>query len=238
MTSPVARMFGRIAGVYDFLNHALSLGIDKAWRRELAALTATASNPALPLLDLAAGTLDVAITLAKAHPGATIMAMDFCQPMLLRGIRKLTRLNDRQILTACADARQLPLPDASVSCVTMAFGIRNIQPRVTAFREIARVLAPGGRVCILEFGSASERIWGGMYNWYLMNVLPLIGRTVARDNEAYAYLARTIREFPAATQLAKEMEDGGLVNVGYHKLTGGIVCLHWAEKEWTNIGKR
>ena len=123
------------------------------------------------------------------------------------------------------------MPDDSVGCVTMAFGIRNIRLRTDAFREMARVLVPGGRVCVLEFGSASERIWGGIYNWYLMRVLPVIGCVVARDKNAYAYLARTIREFPTAPHLAGEMEEAGFVKTGFRKLTGGIVCLHWAEKK-------
>ena len=236
MSSQVAQMFGRIAGVYDLLNHALSLGIDRSWRRELATLAWSTpllkADDAPPLLDLAAGTLDVSVALTHGRPGATVLAMDFCYPMLQKGLGKLeTSHSRRHILPVCADATNLPLPDACVSAVTMAFGIRNITPRLDAFREAHRVLVHGGRACILEFGSASERIWGGLYNAYLKYVLPAIGRLAARDRQAYSYLAQTIRAFPAASVLAEEMEAAGLRNARFRKLSGGIVCLHWAEKD-------
>lgn len=238
MTSPVSRMFGRIAGVYDLLNHILSLGIDRGWRQELAALTSDSDDKAVtaalcrkPMLDLAAGTLDVALALAKKHPEKTILALDFCRPMLVRGLGKLNTPDlQREILPVCADAMQLPLADNSVCCVTMAFGIRNISPRENAFREINRVLAPGGRICLLEFGSAQEPIWGGLYNFYLMRILPAIGRVIARDKEAYSYLARTIGAFPKAAVLLRELEEAGFVKAQFRRLTGGIVCLHWAQK--------
>lgn len=229
-------MFGRIAGVYDLLNHTLSLGIDRSWRRHLADLACASpllqAGKPLPLLDLAAGTLDVSVALAASENRAAILAMDFCSPMLKRGLRKLdTDSLRRRILPVCADATALPVPDNSVAAITMAFGIRNITPREGAFREMLRVLAPGGRACILEFGSAGERIWGGLYNFYLMRVLPGIGRLIARDKLAYSYLAKTIREFPPAPVLAAEMETAGFKNARFRKLTGGIVCLHWAVKE-------
>lgn len=239
MGSQVEQMFGRIAGVYDLLNHTLSLGIDRSWRSHLADLAcaspllrAEKPLPLLPLADLAAGTMDVSLALAARESRTDILAMDFCSPMLERGLHKLAkRALRRRILPVCADATALPLPDNSAAAITMAFGIRNIRPREAAFREMRRVLAPGGRACILEFGSAGERIWGGLYNFYLMRILPGIGRIIARDKQAYSYLARTIREFPPAPALAAEMEAAGLKNARFRKLTGGIVCLHWAEKE-------
>lgn len=228
MSSPVGEMFGRIAGAYDLLNHVLSFGIDRAWRAQLADLVSPGGRL---LLDLAAGTLDVALAINARQPQAKILAMDFCPPMLARGRRKLATPGAKtQILPCAADALNLPLPDASVDAVTIAFGIRNIQPRIDAFAEMKRVLKPGGRVCVLEFGSAGERILGGLYNVYLERVLPAIGRIISRDKAAYEYLARTIREFPPAPELAAEMETAGFAAARYRKLTGGIVCLHWAEK--------
>lgn len=219
-------MFGRIAGVYDLLNHVLSLGIDYSWRRSLAELA-----PGGTILDLAAGTLDVSLALRKAHPEATIFAMDFCLPMLEQGMKKLKNPDVREsIAVVNADARSLPLPGESVDGITMAFGIRNITPRREAFVEMLRVLKPGGRMCILEFGSASERIWGGLYNFYLKRILPAIGKAAARDEDAYSYLARTIQNFPTAQRLASEIGEAGFANVEYMRLTGGIVCLHWGEK--------
>lgn len=220
-------MFSNIAGVYDLLNHLLSFGIDRSWRRELAALAPEKG----PLLDLAAGTLDVALALRADHPQIQIIAADLCEPMLRKGVAKLKSPELKAAILPCvANALELPLPRDSVTGITIAFGIRNITPRLEAFREMLRVLKPGGRACVLEFGSASERIWFGLYNIYLDSLLPLIGRMIARDGEAYEYLARTIRAFPAAPALAHEMEEAGFRNVVFRKLTGGIVCLHWGEK--------
>lgn len=226
--SPVKAMFGRIAGVYDFLNHFLSLGIDRYWRRQLAELVQTGKQGRVA--DLAAGTLDVAIAVSRLRPRVIIPAIDFCEPMLVKGSRKLRGEMKRHILPCVGNALQLPLPDNSVDSVTMAFGIRNITPRSDAFREMLRVLAPGGRACILEFGSGKEKIWGGLYNVYLNRVLPALGRMAARDRAAYAYLANTIREFPSAEILATEMRECGFNEVRFKRLTSGIACLHWGEK--------
>lgn len=227
--SPVGAMFGRIAGVYDLLNHLLSLGIDRKWRKELAGLTIAGQTGVI--VDLAAGTLDVALAILKVHPEATVPALDFCPQMLLHGKRKLmdnTRLS--RIVPVAADALCLPLKDGCADSITMAFGIRNIPQRDAAFAEMRRILAPGGRVCILEFGSGRERVWGGIYNCYLKYALPALGAMVARDASAYSYLSRTIMAFPAAAQLAAEMEAAGFENVGWRKLTSGIVCLHWGTR--------
>lgn len=221
-------MFGRIARFYDLLNHVLSLGIDCYWRRVLAA--SVLAGPNHRFLDLAAGTLDVSFALRRRYPGCEVLALDFCLPMLVHGQKKLARHRERHISPVAADGKHLPLPDNAVDSVTIAFGIRNIVPRIEAFREMHRVLTPGGRACILEFGSGRERIWGGLYNFYLNRVLPGIGNLVSHDQSAYSYLSRTICEFPSALELAREMEEAGFVRVQYTKLTSGIVCLHVGEK--------
>jgi len=224
----VAGMFGRIARFYDMLNHVLSLGIDQWWRRELA--SSVWRGPKHRFLDLAAGTLDVSFALRRYHPEYKVVAMDFCHPMLALGQRKLARHIETGIMPVTADGKHLPLPDSSVDSVTIAFGIRNILPRAKALKEMHRVLVPGGRACILEFGSGRDRIWGGLYNFYLNRILPGIGRLVSRDSGAYSYLARTIMAFPSARELRKEMEAAGFSKVRYDKLTSGIVCLHVGEK--------
>lgn len=224
----VAGMFGRIASFYDLGNHVLSFGADFHWRRVLARHVDLRRTGRV--LDLAAGTLDVSLAIRRRLPEAEVLAMDFCPPMLERGLRKLRGGSRRAILPVAADARHLPLPDVCADCVTMAFGIRNITPRAAAFAEMLRVLVPGGRACILEFGSGRERIWFGLYNLYLRAVLPLLGRLCSGDRPAYDYLARTIREFPPADELADEMRAAGFARVTHMALSSGIVRLHVAEK--------
>lgn len=227
--SPVSAMFGRIAGVYDFLNHFLSLGIDRYWRRELVALAKEGGRGVAA--DLAAGTLDVALALARARPGLVVPAVDFCEPMLCKGLKKLKKGGEgKRIFPIAGDAKSLPLPDDCADSVTMAFGIRNINPRKEAFKEMLRILAPGGRACVLEFGSGKERVWGGFYNFYLTRVLPRIGALAARGDGAYHYLCQTIVDFPRAEELAEEMREAGFEDAHYRKLSGGIVYLHWGHK--------
>ncbi len=224
----VSRMFDRIAGWYDFLNHLLSLGLDIYWRRCLVRLVRPGSSGRV--LDLAAGTLDVACEIVRQHPSMKVLALDFSLPMLQRGRRKLHGHRAQAISVALADGRRLPVADASVDCVTIAFGIRNIIPRQTAFSEIFRVLRPGGRLCILEFGTGRERIWGGVYNFYLRKILPGVGRMVSGDDRAYRYLAETILAFPDAAALERELNDCGYAEVTYRAMLSGIVYLHAAHK--------
>jgi demethylmenaquinone methyltransferase/2-methoxy-6-polyprenyl-1,4-benzoquinol methylase len=231
----VARMFGRIAGWYDFLNHFLSLGQDVYWRFRLVRFIRLddgkgQADPAPLVLDLAAGTLDVSLAILKRFTTARVLALDFSLPMLLHGRRKIKAADAGRIACVLADGRTLPLPGESVSAATIAFGIRNIVPRSEAHAEILRVLKPGGRYLILEFGSGRERIWRGVYNFYLNRVLPLIGRIVSKDQGAYAYLAETIAAFPAAPDLARELLDAGFARVYYQPLLSGIVYIHVAEK--------
>ena len=222
-------MFGRIARFYDLLNHILSLGIDRNWRTTLA-VTAL-ENGGSVTLDLATGTLDVALALHRLHPEILVLALDFCPAMLGSGRRKLRRDNAVRILPVAADAKKLPLRADSADCITMAFGIRNILPREAAFAEMLRVLKPGGRACILEFGSGRERIWGGLYNFYLNCILPCVGRLISKDKAAYAYLTETIRAFPTARKFEEELLNAGFAHAWHKKLTSGIVCLHVGEKE-------
>jgi demethylmenaquinone methyltransferase/2-methoxy-6-polyprenyl-1,4-benzoquinol methylase len=221
----VGDMFGRIAPAYDLLNRTLSLGLDISWRK---ALVRAATPPAGGrVLDLAAGTMDVTAMLQSNAPRLTILAADFSLPMLVKGRHKI---KSHSILPVGADGRHLPLPDASVDRVTIAFGLRNIRPREEAYAEIKRVLTPQGKLCILEFGSGGQRILGGLYNLYLTRILPAFGRLISRDKQAYRYLAQTICEFPSAPALEAELKQAGFSKVQGRPLTAGIVWLHIAVK--------
>ena len=233
-SGPVSSMFGRIAPDYDFLNRLLSGGLDILWRHRLVRSVRVRNTGRI--LDLAAGTMDVSLHLARQHRGARVLAMDFCPPMLRAGLPKLARAEHRvryAVKPVAADAFRLPLADACVDAVTVAFGLRNMPPRVDALREMHRVLAPGGCLHVLEFGSAKRPVWGGLYNLYLSRVLPLVGGLVSGDKAAYDYLARTVRDFPQAHELAEEFTQAGFTDVIWTKLSGGIVFLHEGRKAFT-----
>lgn len=224
----VAGYFSSIADWYDFLNHFLSFGQDIYWRKRLIRHVRAVDKGIV--MDLAAGTLDVSRELLKKNPEVNVLALDYTLPMLARGKYKVEFAGSK-IFLAQADGRTLPMPDKSVDSVTIAFGIRNIVPRNEAYKEIIRVLKPGGRLCILEFGTGKRRIWRGVYNFYLTKVLPLIGRLISRDKGAYSYLADTIKGFPASEELALEMKRAGFSRIFYYPLSSGIVYVHVGEKD-------
>ncbi len=227
----VAAMFGRIAGWYDFLNHALSAGQDMYWRYCLA--KAARPKPGETVLDLAAGTMDVSVELVRQYPDCTVAALDFALPMLENGrAKKISGKRENSIFPTQADGRKLPLPDKSMGAATIAFGIRNILPREDAYTELYRVLKPGGRLCILEFGTGSRRVWKGVYNFYLDTLLPFIGDKISGDPGAYRYLAETIKTFPDERTLAREMIDAGFERVYHVPMMSGIVYLHVGEKSF------
>lgn len=227
----VQRLFSGIAGGYDMLNRVLSFGLDALWRKRLAdAVRPFPAKGTTRILDLAAGTLEVSVALARRYPHRTVLALDFCRPMLVKGLPKLQRLRNKKVHPLVGDGRRLPLPDASVDAVTIAFGLRNIRPREQAYAEALRVLVPGGRLCVLEFGSAHDRILFGLYNAYLAHILPRVGWLLARDKNAYQYLADTVAAYPAASALAEEMRSAGFTGVRHESYTAGIVCLHIGKK--------
>lgn len=227
----VERLFSGIAGMYDLLNRVLSFGLDIWWRKRLAdAVIPFPSNGTARILDLAAGTLDVSVALARRYPQRSVLALDYCRPMLAKGIPKLHGLKNKKVYPMVGDGRRIPLADASVDAITIAFGLRNIRPREEAYAEALRVLVPGGRFCVLEFGSAQDRILFGLYNFYLARILPRIGQLLTRDKAAYQYLADTVAAYPSARALAEEMRTAGFTGVRHEAYTGGIVCLHLGKK--------
>jgi len=222
----VSGLFDNIAAWYDFLNHFLSAGQDVYWRYRLVRFVRP--GPTGRVLDLAAGTLDVSREILRQHPDLRVLGMDFSRAMLCKGKGKVA--GSTAIFPVQADGRALPLPDGCVDAATIAFGIRNILPREAAYAEILRVLRPGGRFCILEFGTGSRKVWKGLYNFYLDKLLPGIGRLVSRDPSAYRYLAETIRNFPDERALARELLAAGFGRVFHRPMLSGIVYLHVAEK--------
>ncbi|MEW5722495.1 MAG: class I SAM-dependent methyltransferase [Thermodesulfobacteriota bacterium] len=225
----VRGIFSRVALKYDLLNHVFSLGRDGFWRKAAAGRVKIFQTHRV--LDLACGTGDQALALAKARPAARVVGVDFTFPMLERARDKVGKkdLAGRVRLTA-ADALCLPFPDGSFDSLTMAFGIRNIPDHETALAEMLRVLVPGGRVLILELTFPRWSFIRRLYHSYLYRCIPRLGGLVSGQTLAYRYLADSIMDFPSPEEFRGKMVRAGFVNTGWLKLTLGVAALHWGEK--------
>jgi len=217
-------MFGRVAHRYDLANHLLSVNIDKYWRSHtVQRVRPILMRPAARVIDLACGTGDLLIALER-EAGRGLIGSDFCHPMLRAAAGKLRRHALKSVLLE-ADALSLPLADASVDLITIAFGFRNLANYRAGLTEIRRVLRPNGAVAILEFSQPPNRTFAALYNWYTRNVLPLIGGALSGSQDAYKYLPESVRKFPDAEDLAQMMRDANF-EVEWEHLTFGIVALH------------
>ena len=224
-------MFDAIAGQYDFLNHLLSAGIDRRWRkRAIRSLSLTGHER---VLDLCTGTADLAIEAARARPSAaTVVGVDFAGVMLGVGREKIVR--DRltgRISLVRGDATRIPLADRSVDAITIAFGIRNVENIVAACDEMRRVLKPGGRIAILEFALPTAPGLRTMYRWYFNHVLPRVGRLVSRHNAAYGYLPASVTAFASPDEFVTILRQCGFIDISASPLTAGIVFLYAARLE-------
>ena len=221
------RMFGQIAGRYDFLNHLLSLGIDYYWRHQTVRIVPP-QGPA-PILDVCTGTGDLALAYDRAAAGSSsIVAADFCHAMLTIGRRKARSAGaDHRITFVEADAQALPLSGDAFQIVCVAFGLRNIADTDRGLAEMVRVAVPGGRVAVLEFSTPTRQPFKAIYGWYFRHVLPRIGKLVARSSaDAYEYLPASVGEFPHGEALLKRMSAAGLENLRCYPLTLGVVTLY------------
>jgi demethylmenaquinone methyltransferase/2-methoxy-6-polyprenyl-1,4-benzoquinol methylase len=227
----IAGMFDAIAQRYDLLNHLLSGGIDRTWRKRAIRSLALTGNERV--LDLCTGTGDLAIAAVRARPGAARVAgVDFAAAMLRVGREKLARerLGDRIALVR-GDATRIPIAGGSVDAVTIAFGIRNVENVAAACAEIHRVLRPGGRLAILEFAVPTMPGWRSVYGWYIRHVLPRIGRAVSRHKGAYGYLPASIDAFATPDELVTILRQAGFGAISTVRLTLGSVCLYAARRD-------
>jgi demethylmenaquinone methyltransferase/2-methoxy-6-polyprenyl-1,4-benzoquinol methylase len=220
-------MFGHIAPSYDFLNHLLSLNVDRYWRWRTTRLVPPTGPE--PILDLCTGTGDLALAYDRAARGtAPIFGADFCQPMLERAVGKTARARaDGRIRFVEADAQQLPFADNLFQIAAVAFGLRNVTDTDRGIAEMVRVTRPGGRVAILEFSQPRGRLFGALYRFYFRRILPVVGQMVSRSKEsAYRYLPASVMEFPDGEALAERLRRHGLIEVRWHPLTFGIATLY------------
>lgn len=218
----VRGMFTAIAPRYDFLNHLLSLNIDRRWRRRAVRRLDWERAPTGVFLDVCAGTLDLAATLAHARGfTGSVIGADFVVPMLVRGRHKAPNL-----APVGADALALPFADASFDGAMVAFGVRNLANLDAGFTEVARVLRPGSRFVVLEFTTPRFAPLRAAYLFYVRRVLPAIGRAVSKHRDAYSYLPESVLAFPEPETLAARLASAGFRDVGFDLLTGGICAVH------------
>lgn len=223
----IAGMFDAIAARYDLLNRVLSGGLDQRWRaRAVQALRLTSSDT---VVDLCTGTADVA--LAAAPRAGRVIGIDFSHEMLRLGLVKVrARRQERAITLARGDAMRLPLANASADAAAIAFGIRNVQQPDVAIRELARVLHPGGRLAVLEFGLPTSQVFRALYLWYSNRLLPAFGRLISRHASAYEYLPESVSRFPPPEAFGRLLQANGFPHVEIVPLTLGIVYLYVARK--------
>ena len=218
----VREMFGSIARRYDLANHVLSCGIDFYWRRRAAEIV-QAWHP-LTIADLATGTGDLARAIQKKMPHAELTGVDFQPEMLELAQRKGVQ---RVVL---ADAMKLPFEDASFDCVTIAFGLRNLENCAAGLTEMWRVLKAKGHILILEFSLPTNPLLRAPYRFYLHRCLPLLGSLLTQKKSAYDYLGDSIEAFPNGNAMCELMRETGYVAPRFEPLTGGIVTIYTASK--------
>jgi demethylmenaquinone methyltransferase/2-methoxy-6-polyprenyl-1,4-benzoquinol methylase len=224
----IAGMFDAIAGRYDLLNTVLSGGMDRYWRR--LAINSLRLTGRERLLDVCTGTADVAIGSTRCG-AARVVGVDFSGEMLSHGLEKvrLASFSDRIHLVR-GDAMGLPVTSESVDAATIAFGIRNVQRPEMACQELFRVLKPGGRLAILEFGTPGSRLFGPIYQWYSRQILPRIGRVLSSHDAAYSYLPESIGAFVYGDAFARMLNVAGFSHVEARPLMFGAVYLYTGKK--------
>lgn len=225
----VEEMFDNIAPAYDFMNRAMTLGIDRSWRRKVVK-TAAAAAPAA-ILDVATGTGDLAIQLARAVPQATVTGIDLSEGMLAIGRRKIAdagltgRIDLRQ-----ADCLSLPFPNNTFDVVTVAFGVRNFEHLDKGYAEMVRVLRLGGTLIILELSTPTSPIVKPFYKLYTRGIIPLLGRMVSNDSRAYSYLPESIAAMPQGDKMLSLMEKAGMDSCAIRRLTFGVSSIYTGKK--------
>ena len=221
----IKSMFSAIAGRYDLLNRWLSLRRDTAWR--CFAIYKCDLPPNALVLDAATGTGEMARLLMRQDSGCTVVGIDFCPAMLARARSKLATATDSEAVhLIMGDVLRLPFPDNTFDCATIGYALRNVVSIADAFREMARVVKPGGRVVSLELTQPSSRLVRAAYNIYTWRLLPPVGAIISGNREAYRYLPRSIAELIPPQEIKRLMEQAGLRQVEFFRLTFGVATVH------------
>lgn len=229
-TSSVAAMFNSIAPSYDFLNHLLSFGIDRLWRQRL--VKRLLLNDPERVLDVATGTADLALVMAKHSAVVKVVGIDISESMLEIGMAKV---NKRKLMNRIslkkASALCIPSPDNYFDAAMVAFGVRNFEDLVQGLREICRILKPGGELGVLEFSMPRHWPFNALYRFYFLKFLPWVGGRVSGNRQAYTYLPESVLTFPQGESFAHILKSSGFNDVEIRPLTFGIATLYIAKKK-------
>ena len=223
----VQQMFDNIAPAYDFMNRAMTFGLDRAWLKAL--LREAAKGEPVDVLDLATGTGDVALALRRRLPGANICGLDLSEGMLEIARRKNERAN-AGITFIQGDCLATGLPDSSADLITIAYGVRNFQDLQAGYREMARVLRPGGKLCVLELAQPANPVLKAGYRAYTSTLIPLAGRLMSKDSRAYSYLPESVAAVPQRAAMTALMVQAGLAEARFKALIPGVCVLYTATK--------
>jgi len=222
--------FDKIALRYDFLNHFLSLHIDKIWRRK--AVDELRGQTLDEVLDVATGTADLALTIHKRLCPKHITGIDISEGMLAVGREKIKKKNlDEQISLIYGDSEAIPFDDHTFDAVTVAFGVRNFENLERGLCEMLRVLKPDGKAVILEFSIPKNRLFRSIFNFYFFRILPFVGRLVSKDHQAYNYLPASVQAFPHGAEFKERMENCGFSEVRVRPLGWGIASIYTGRKK-------
>ena len=225
----VREMFDNIAPKYDLLNHTLSMSIDRVWRRRVVGEVRRAKPGRI--LDVATGTGDLAIAMARRIRDVQVLGVDLSEQMLAVARRKIeARGLDGRIVLDRGDAERLAVADASVDVATVAFGVRNFGDLGAGLRELARTIKPGGKVVVLEFSRPRNRLFRALYEFYTYKILPRIGGMVSKDKRAYEYLPASVGEFPAPKEFMAMMARAGFRNCRARSQSFGIAQIYIGER--------
>lgn len=225
----VRDMFDNIAPAYDFMNRAMTFGIDRRWRR--IAVDMVARNPHDSILDIATGTGDLAMLLARRTQARRITGLDLSQGMIDIGRRKIERAGlAGRIELICGDSLAMPFADAQFDAITVAYGVRNFADLLAGYREMARVLKPGGTLTVIELCTPTARLVRPLYRLYTRRIIPLMGRLVSKDVRAYSYLPESIAAVPQRAGMTALMEQAGFTDAAWRTLTFGTCAIYTARK--------
>lgn len=221
----IGSLFNRIAKTYDSLNHILSLGIDRRWRR----CAIKGMQPADRVLDVAIGTADLAIEMMRTAKAKQLVGIDLSEEMMRIGEQK-ARKKGYDISFLKANAQDMPFDDGVFDMVTCAYGCRNFSNLMAGLSEMYRVMAKGGELMILEFSYPTNRLIRAAYDCYFSHILPMIGKWISRDKNAYTYLNRSVKGFPQGEEFLKCLQAVGFIDLSYKPLTFGITTIYHARK--------